>query len=274
MLTRRQSSMILSVVASLAWTGCQRDVQPPASHQVTAPEPQVEVGSASSGNDLPIVYLLNLETVQTDLGLTADQMRPLNDPNRAYRERSRQFLVEARRISPSTSSFSSDGAASANQALALFADFSKESTDLKTKVLAMLTPSQSERLEQIQLQASIGAALTWPEIIKTLDLSEQQLAKLASLRDCMWQEVNAVVWPDLRDLDVQERLERVIEHYKALDQVQAEATQRMLEVLTPEQRTKVEELQGKKIDVTRHYDGMAPEDIEVWDFMQRWCSLD
>jgi Spy/CpxP family protein refolding chaperone len=64
--------------------------------------------------------------------------------------------------------------------------------------------------------------------------------------------------PDPRDPNPKERREKIIEFTKGSRDAQAEATKRILSVLTPEQRTKFEKLQGNKIDVTRLYDALIP----------------
>ena len=66
---------------------------------------------------------------------------------------------------------------------ALNDDYKQEGKELRAKVLAMLTPSQMERLKQIQLQSAIPAALARPEVIKALDISEEQLAKIRAISD-------------------------------------------------------------------------------------------
>ncbi len=56
--------------------------------------------------------------------------------------------------------------------------------------------------------------------------------------------------------------QKMIESMKESDQVQAKATKHVLDVLTPEQRTKFEKLHGKKNDTTPDYDAWIPEDAE------------
>ncbi len=64
----------------------------------------------------------------------------------------------------------------------------------------------------------------------------------------------------LGDLSPKERRQKMIEFMKESDKAQAEANKPILDVLTPEQRAKLEKLQGKKIEVTWPYDALMPED--------------
>ena len=102
-------------------------------------------------------------------------------------------------------------------------DLKSKRKEFQTKMLAMLTPGQGERLKQIQLQAAIHAALARPEIIMSLDISEEQCGKIRVLSDHMEKGLRAE-WPDLRNLGPKERRQKVIEFMKESDKVQAEAT--------------------------------------------------
>ena len=126
----------------------------------------------------------------------------------------------------------------------------------------MLTPSQGERLKQIQLQAAIPAALARPEIIKALDISDEQRGRMRALFDHMEEEELAKL-PDLRQISPKERRQKLIESLKDRDKIQAEATNRLLDVLNPEQRAKFEKLQGKRVEVRWPYDELVPEDVPL-----------
>jgi hypothetical protein len=116
----------------------------------------------------------------------------------------------------------------------------------------MLTPSQSERLKQIQLQDAIAAALAQPELIKALDISEEQLARIRPLSD----RIGEKILPKLHDLDgltPKERRKKSIELAKERDRAEAEANRLALDVLTPKQRAKLEELVGNEVHPTKAY---------------------
>ena len=131
------------------------------------------------------VRLLVVETVQKDLGLTADQIGKIKEiVSRSPRSDCGNSLPKLREILPPPRHFSTEESEAREQEFrALSEDVKRKSKELKTKALAMLTPSQSERPKQIQLQAAIPAALARPEIIKALDISEEQREKIRALRD-------------------------------------------------------------------------------------------
>ncbi|MHB1036634.1 MAG: hypothetical protein ACYC35_03155 [Pirellulales bacterium] len=71
--------------------------------------------------------------------------------------------------------------------------------------------------------------------------------------------------PDLGSLNPRDRRQKTVEFMKRSNEVRAEAARPILDVLTPEQRTKFEKSLGNKIEVTRLNDALIaliPEDAE------------
>ncbi|MGO8691999.1 MAG: Spy/CpxP family protein refolding chaperone [Thermoguttaceae bacterium] len=206
------------------------------------------------------VRLLMVEAVQKDLGLTADQIGKLRDCVKVAGEEYRENVAKAREILPPSRHFSPEEYEARQGAFRAFTEElrSKQKAS-RTKILAMLTPSQGERLKQIQLQVAIPAALARPEIIKALNISEEQRGKIRALCDRVDEKLLAAL-SHLGDLSPKERRQKMIEFMKESDKAQAEANKPILDVLTPEQRAKLEKLQGKKIEVTWPYDALMPED--------------
>ena len=125
------------------------------------------------------VRLLVLETVQKDLGLTADQIAKIRDFVKISERRLRELRAKSREIFPPSQHFSPEESEAREQGFrTLLEDCKIKDKELRMKALAMLTPRQIERLKQIQLQVAIPAALGRPEIIKALDLSEEQRRKI------------------------------------------------------------------------------------------------
>jgi Spy/CpxP family protein refolding chaperone len=208
------------------------------------------------------VRLLTMETVQKDLGLRDDQIEKIRDCVRIARELYRDFPAKSRELLSPSRHFTPEEAEKAEarwkrEFRALSEDLNRKSKVLQTKVLAMLTPSQRERLKQIQLQAVVPAALTRPEIVKALDISEEQRGRIRALRD-RTAEKRLAKWSEIDRLRPQERRQKLTEFVKESDKAQAELKRLVLDVLTPEQRAKFQELQGKKIDVTWPYDAPIP----------------
>jgi Spy/CpxP family protein refolding chaperone len=262
---RRLGLIALAVVASLAWTGCQPAVPPAAEEQKGRPLAQEK----ASPKAVPLmkvdensirVKLLMAEAVQKDLGLTADQMGKIRDFVEAGRERSGEFVAKWPAFSVSPGTISEMSEARARQFEASLKDWQSKQKELRAKVVGVLTPSQSERLKQIQLQHAIAAALAQPELIKALDISAAQLAKIRPLVDRIVEKLLAGLH-DLDRLPPKERRKRSIELSKERDKAQAEANQLALDVLTPKQRAKLDKLVGRKIEVTWDYDALVPDDV-------------
>jgi hypothetical protein len=210
------------------------------------------------------VRLLTAAVVQKDLGLTADQIGKIRDFVDGSKRQWREFIAKWPDFLPPSGAIGTHLKASearSREFRAAYEDFNSKTTELRAKVVGLLTPSQSERLKQIQLQQAIAAALARPEIIQALDISEAQLAKIGPLCDRMV-EKRLAEFPNVGGLSPKERRHKIIEYSKASDKAQAEANKFALDVLTPEQRAKLEKLVGKEIDVTWGYDALIPEDAE------------
>ena len=263
MIARRLSVVVLAVVACLAWMGCRPAVQPPLVKNQKGCLPAQKRGNSNvmqfkMDDDSFRMRLLMVELVQRDIRLTADQIGKLRILYDTHRARSRELHAELLDIFPPSQSFpQGEFEARMQKFRALSEDLKSNNKEFRTKGLAMLTPSQTERLKQIQLQTTIPEALTRPEIIKVLNISEEQCTKIRTLRDQMHQKQ----LDGFSDLNF-EHEERLIEFMKKSYGVQVEATSRILDILTPEQRTELEKLTGKTIEVTRLYDALIREDTE------------
>ncbi len=212
----------------------------------------------------PDEYLFRLlvaEAVQKDLGLTTDQIEKIKDSFRVGRAWLRELDAKFRETFPPGQSFSSKESAVRDRKFqALRDDFDSEGKEMVTKILAMLTADQSQRLKQIELQTAVAAAVERPEIIHALQISEEQRKKIEVLKDRVSDKFSS---PKLRHLNPTERRQKMIDFLKEIDKASAAENKLILEVLTPEQRVKFEKLQGKKIEVTWSYDELAPEDFPL-----------
>ncbi len=110
------------------------------------------------------------------------------------------------------------------------AKFEAVNADTEKQLEKVLLPHQLERLKQIDLQSRIqqrGAlALTSGDIAKALNLTDEQRDKL-----------------EKRAAEVQQELQTQIR------QLQADARKKMLDVLTPDQRTQLDKLLGQQFDL-------------------------
>lgn len=264
MIAQQPRFAVLAAAICVAWMGCQTRVQTPAGNPKGRPQAQGEarpkVVQAKVSEDSILVRLLTVETVQQDLGLTEDQIQKIRDIAKIGKERSQQFQAKMRDTLPPSGAFSPDVSEARQRELKKFCeDWRNRGKELRTQTLAMLTPSQSQRLKQIQLQVAIPAALGCPEIIKALELSEEQREKIRTLGQSMKENLSAEL-PSLDNLDPKELRQNMIELLKESAKAQAETNKQAFDLLRPEQRAKFEELLGKRIEVTWPYDTLIPED--------------
>jgi hypothetical protein len=264
---RRLSLVLLAIIACLAWLGCRPATQPTGGGQRIRPFVQKDSGprrvpSMKLDDDFLRVRLLMLKTVQRDLGLTADQTDKLDKLKNASTTEFRNFTAKARDILPPHRHFTTEEFEAREQKFrALSDEFKRKSKELQSQALGILTRAQNERLKEVQLQTSIPAALARPEIVETLHISKEQTATIRSLCNQTEEQLLAK-WPNLRGLSPEQRRQRIIEYMKESDRAYASDAKRILDVLTPQQRTQFEKLQGRKIEITWPYDEMIPENWE------------
>lgn len=275
MTARKVSSVVLAVAAWLVCARGQPAVQPRVGNQKAGRAAQEKGGPQVVGwkvdDDLVRVQLLARETVQRDLGMSAEQLKVVQDFAKLVNDRTRGMPAKFREIFPAPRRYPPEEYETRMRKYqAWVEEVNAKDKQSRAEILAMLTPSQSARLEQIRLQAAIPGALARPDIIKALDISEEQGAKIRALSDEMAEKVLARR-PDLRGLDAQACRERILAFDKESGEVQAETAKRVLDVLAAEQRTKFEKLQGKKIDLTQLSNALTPEDAAV---MQELWTMD
>jgi hypothetical protein len=176
-----------------------------------------ERGGIRPGNVSP-ARLLVIESVRADLNLTESQK------------------IEARKINEALT----------NGRQTLFAKVTKESGQRGPKVAelnkkaaadiaAMLDETQEKRLQEIVLQVNGASQLMRKDIRDALRISEGQQARLKEIR----RENVEARSEALANYDG-DRLAKMVELQKAADE-------RLLAVLTAEQRQQFEAMQGKKI---------------------------
>jgi hypothetical protein len=257
------AALLLAASLPCAGPGCNKPaaqpveedhVVPPVSQEDEAPKRN----AARVDDDTIRVRLLMLDAVQKDLGLREDQVRQLKAVLKSSLAQWHVIAQELGKILPPSFPVEETEAR-----MAEYRHFEQEvrtgTKQVQAKTLGMLTPSQLERLKQIQLQASIPDALHRPEVIKALGISEEQYARLRAIGIRMEQEISDKRG-DLSGLSPKQRRQALIQSLKEADQLRVEAAARMLEVLTVEQRAELEKLQGKKVDTTFDWNALVPED--------------
>jgi hypothetical protein len=268
MIAKELCLVALVTAASLACVGCQPAAQPPVGSQQGGPPVKKrtvpKLTRTKLDDDFSRVRLLVAEAVQKDLGLSTDQIGKVRDFVKTGNERSREVSAKLGEMFPPSRRFKPGEFEAANREFRVwYEEYKGKNKEVRKNLLAMLTPSQSERLDQIRLQVAIPAALARPDIIKALDISEEQLAKIRAMCDQLESDLLAQQL-DLGSLTPKERRQKLIEYANRLDKGNREAATAILDVLTPKQLAKLETFLGRKVEVVWSYDALGPEDIGAW----------
>ena len=104
--------------------------------------------------------------------------------------------------------------------------------ETEKKIEAILTTAQLARLKEIRLQVAGPAALADPDVLKALNLTDEQKEKIKKLR----QQIT-----DLRKeagkLSREERRQKMAELMEKMQKLREKVLADIVAVLTPEQRT-------------------------------------
>jgi Spy/CpxP family protein refolding chaperone len=179
-------------------------------------------------------YLLASESVQKELLLTDSQKASL-----------KQLCGEENDRHPFSSGFIGLSQTEIQKKLDQHA---KENRDRISKIL---TPQQTERLNEINIQVAGVAALNFPDVAEKLQLNAEQKATLKNLADearGKKTELNDAY--NSPPLGGQKTTGKREDYKRELNQVTAERKNQSLAVLTDEQRAKFEKLQGEKFDTS------------------------
>jgi hypothetical protein len=259
--------VFLAAGAALALKGCPQNV---TTHEEQSERPSIgtkqtnlkNAKSISVSEDVSLAQLLLVETVQRDLCLTTDQIGKIRDILNMSWDETRKFHDKYNEIFPPSKSFPAKEFEERQRELQSYTeDYKSKGKDLRMQLLNVLTPSQSERLKQIHLQAAIPATLIQPEIVTELDISEDQYAKLRALYDSTIEKQLTALSAHPYTNSTESR-QKYIEAEEESDKIYAEAKKPMLDILTPEQRAKFDKMVGTKIEVKWSYEDLIPENAE------------
>jgi Spy/CpxP family protein refolding chaperone len=189
--------------------------------RAAAAKPMVIQGPPSVGYEDPTM-LLRLPQVQEELDLSAEQKSKLNQIEEETRRQVREQWGALRDLSPA-------------ERQAKYAQLRKEMADrakeVRKKVEAVLLPPQAKRLEQIGIQLrlrwrGVNGIAQDPVIARQLDLTPEQQQKLERIAD-----------------QTRKKLQELPR------QIMEEARKQAMDLLTPQQRHKLEETIGKKFEL-------------------------
>jgi hypothetical protein len=172
-------------------------------------------GAGQAGRS-PVLMLANQKSVQEELKLSDEQVKKVAKITEAMKEKAAD-LTET------------DPKERMKKAMELFQEAEKG-------VFALLTPAQAKRLRQIALQQQhLARAVENPEVAKELRLSEEQTKQLRAIRESTAKEMSKLS-EDAKSRD--ELREKTAALTKATEE-------KLLKVLTEEQKTKWKELLGE-----------------------------
>lgn len=167
--------------------------------------------------------LLRNEDVQKELDLVDDQKEQLG-----------KIAEEGRGGRGGRGAFNQD--ATPEERAKALEELRARQQETEKKVEAVLTAPQKTRLNEIWLQAAGTAALSNPEIAKELGISDEQKTKLDAVR----QESLTAMREAFQGGGPPDREE--------MQKLRKEADDKVLAVLSADQRSKLEKMKGKKVD--------------------------
>ena len=168
--------------------------------------------------------LATLDEVQSELKLTDEQKTQVADVNDQLREERRDLFG---------SGF--------GQFSEIRAEMDRLNRDASAKVDAKLDDAQRKRLQEIAIQVNGPAALNDPSVVEQLKLTDEQKTKLEAVRS----QNNKAAEEAMLDFGEMSRDERR-EKFRGLAD---SAGEKLLGVLTDEQKTEFEKMKGAEIDV-------------------------
>ncbi len=183
--------------------------------------------------------VISTEAVQKELGLSTEQ----TDKLKLITEESQKQMRELFGARPA------EGEDREKAREAMREKMTAAAKEITSKVEAVLTPEQKKRLKEIQLQAQGTRALVSEEVVKALNITEEQKKKIEEIRDAnrpQFGRGGAGGQPGGGGAPggAGGGFERFQEQMK-------ETEAKIMEVLTAEQKTSYETLKGKKFDMPR-----------------------
>jgi len=173
---------------------------------------------------VPKAQLATLDEVQTELKLNDEQKTQIADISDQLREDRRDLF---------------------GSGFGQFSEIRTQMEELNRKASAevdgKLDDDQKKRLQEIAIQVNGPAALNDPSVVDQLSLSDEQKKKLEEVRSDNNKAVEEAM-SDFGDLSREERREK----FRALADT---ANEKLLGVLTDEQKKTFDEMKGKEIEI-------------------------
>jgi Spy/CpxP family protein refolding chaperone len=188
--------------------------------------------------------LLRNEKVQKEIELVADQKEKIEKLAKETNDARREKMGDMSKLSREEMQ---------KKWAEVGKEMQEEAAKTQKKVEEILLPHQVERLKQIQLQSMLqfgpGMALANPDVVKGLALTDDQQAKIKSINEETMKAMSEMRPGGGRPATDEEREKR----QKARDEFDTkrkESNTKLLDVLTAEQKDKLEKMKGEKFDLS------------------------
>jgi Spy/CpxP family protein refolding chaperone len=176
--------------------------------------------------------LLRNDKVQTELKITDDQKGKIETVLDEYSEQARQQFSGLRDLSEEERRAKFEE---------LQASFQARTEELNKQLATILDEGQTQRLQEITIQMRGAAAVLDPEVAGKLALTSEQKQKIEDLLEAQ-RDTQREMFEE--DVPREERRAK-------LDELENETDKAVSEVLTEQQRTQLNELEGAPFDLDR-----------------------
>lgn len=186
-----------------------------------------------------MIRLLGLPEVQQELELVDDQKNKLKAVGDDLRQRAQKEFSGIRDLPQA------ERQAKVDELQKKAKTWGEEA---QKRVEEILLPHQLDRLHEISVQTRGAAALIDPKVQEQLGLNEQQKTKLRDLSEKTQNEIRSL-WEGIRELPDEARQKKMAENREKMPKIIKDASDQAMATLNEEQRTKLEQMKGKKIDI-------------------------
>jgi hypothetical protein len=185
--------------------------------------------------------LLGYPEVQKELGVSDEQKGLIDDMSADIREKMRDAFAGGGGFQDFQNLSQDERQKRMEENGKKMAEIQKKSDDM---VSMILEPKQLDRLQQLKLQRDGVMALNREEVAKKIGLTQEQREKMAKIQEDARNAAGAGGFPNFQQMSEEERTEWRNKMTERFEKTKAD----ILAVLTTEQRSTWEKMQGKKFD--------------------------
>ena len=189
------------------------------------------MGGMMGGPGGGMLMLLQNEKVQKEIELDADQKEKIQKLAAETRETMRSRMGDMSNLSREERQ---------TKMTEMRKEMQEEAAKTQKKVEGILLPKQLERIKQIQLQLQGVMALANPEVAKELGLTDDQKAKIKSINEEAMKARREMFAGGRPSAEDREKMTKAREENET----------KLMDVLTADQKEKLEKMKGEKFDVS------------------------